>query len=432
MRRPSPLRPLAAALGLASLPAALPTVWTVDDDFPLAADFFQIGDAVLAAADGDTILVREGVYEPFSVGGKSLTIQGEGLVTVQTDPFFSNGAAVFAVGGVGPSQAVVVRGLSFLYWVLVGNPQTAAFVSACDGPVVLEDCSITAFSSKVALDVSDCASLTLVRCSVTAGDVVYDDFAAVFLPDVGTKLVDSTLHAWDSTFVGNAGTDAFQVLFPPDVVPAGPATGAVRLTRSTLNAFGSSFTGGDGGSVPDPLCLAPTDGAFGLRLADATATVRLLDSTVAGGRGGRTPAACAEPDGLDGAAVLDDGGGTLEGLAGAARSFHWASPVREGEPLTGAYTGEPGDLVLLALALDPVPGVYVEDFELVAQLGPTFALFSRGFVPASGVLPESFTAPALDPGLEAVRVVAQPIFVTAAAEIFNSGPSTTVILDSAF
>ena len=68
--------PLVAPLLLALvLPAAAQgAVWIVDDDGGAGVDFVTIHDAVDAAADGDTILVKDGTYPMFSIFAKSLAI----------------------------------------------------------------------------------------------------------------------------------------------------------------------------------------------------------------------------------------------------------------------------------------------------------------------------------------------------------------------
>jgi len=63
---------------------AKPTTWTVDDDGP--ADFHTIQEAVNAASDGDTILVRAGTYnEEVLIKGKSISLIGEDPSTTLID-----------------------------------------------------------------------------------------------------------------------------------------------------------------------------------------------------------------------------------------------------------------------------------------------------------------------------------------------------------
>ena len=59
-------------------------VWIVDDDGGVGVDFTDIQPAVSAAAPGDSVLVREGSYRPFSVDF-ALTVYGEDRQTVRVE-----------------------------------------------------------------------------------------------------------------------------------------------------------------------------------------------------------------------------------------------------------------------------------------------------------------------------------------------------------
>jgi parallel beta-helix repeat protein len=62
---------------------AQPRAWTVDDDG--VADFGKIQDAINAAASGDTVLVRSGVYYEHVTVNKSVTLNGESKETTVVD-----------------------------------------------------------------------------------------------------------------------------------------------------------------------------------------------------------------------------------------------------------------------------------------------------------------------------------------------------------
>ena len=71
-----------------SSPAAWARVWIVDDDGP--ADFAEIQDAITHAKNGDTILVRPGEYDGFTIVQKGLKIIGAGKdkVTIRGGPYY--------------------------------------------------------------------------------------------------------------------------------------------------------------------------------------------------------------------------------------------------------------------------------------------------------------------------------------------------------
>lgn len=82
-----------------------------------AGDATEIGTAVLAAQDGDTILVRSGVYLPFMVDGKELRIIAAESALVQVAALFTNNGLV-RIRVTDPSKSVVVRGIRAYYEIL--------------------------------------------------------------------------------------------------------------------------------------------------------------------------------------------------------------------------------------------------------------------------------------------------------------------------
>src|SRR5262245_52936976 len=100
----------AALLGLAGALGAQQT-WVVDQALGPGADFDQIQPAVDAAAPGDVILVRQGLYEPVHVQ-KGLTITAEAGVTVESSLIlFFGGMPAVRVAQVPIGQTCVLDGL---------------------------------------------------------------------------------------------------------------------------------------------------------------------------------------------------------------------------------------------------------------------------------------------------------------------------------
>lgn len=66
-------------LAAASIPARGQSTWTVDDDGGPGVQFTAIQPAVDAAQDGDVVLVAAGVYAPFVMAGKALSVVGAGV-----------------------------------------------------------------------------------------------------------------------------------------------------------------------------------------------------------------------------------------------------------------------------------------------------------------------------------------------------------------
>ncbi|QDV09890.1 hypothetical protein Poly30_54510 [Planctomycetes bacterium Poly30] len=114
--------PIAATLALA--PAALADVHVVDASG--AGEFLDIADAVVSAIDGDTVLVRAGLYAaPVTLDGTAITIVGTPGATVEI-------AEQLVVRGSSADQTVVLSGLTFLDGFLLEN---------CQGPIRMQDCA---------------------------------------------------------------------------------------------------------------------------------------------------------------------------------------------------------------------------------------------------------------------------------------------------
>jgi hypothetical protein len=83
---------VAIVLALVCASLCAQSTWIVDDDGGAGVHFTSLPAAVGAAANGDTLLVAPGHYEPFHVTGKALTIRGDGPATTFVDG--SQGAAL--------------------------------------------------------------------------------------------------------------------------------------------------------------------------------------------------------------------------------------------------------------------------------------------------------------------------------------------------
>lgn len=129
-RSPVPLALLLAAWFAG--PACAQTTWTVNQAGGQGAQFTSLAPAIAAAADGDVILVRPGLYIEAQLDiDKGLTILGEPGVVVQASVF---GMPGMVVRDLPPTSAFAMRGLQF------GSQlaSTPVRISNCDGLVLLE------------------------------------------------------------------------------------------------------------------------------------------------------------------------------------------------------------------------------------------------------------------------------------------------------
>jgi hypothetical protein len=127
---------LAVAIGLAT--AAVGETWTVDDDW--VADFYSIQDAIIAASDGDVIIVEPGVYGPFAMYGKKVRLVANG----------ATGETVIDAGG-------------STYAVICGSSATAETI--IDG-FTITGCSGSSSFETGAVRCTKGSSPSLIRCRI--------------------------------------------------------------------------------------------------------------------------------------------------------------------------------------------------------------------------------------------------------------------------
>ncbi|MEM7310827.1 MAG: hypothetical protein AAF682_29420 [Planctomycetota bacterium] len=399
--------PLAASLALAAAPHA--DVLLVDGAGGPGA-FIGIQGAILAASEGDTIVVEEGDYAEFEVVGKSLSIVAEEGALVRIVGAFTSLTAPLEVRDLAADQSVTVRGL-VVYPDAISSGEPAVQLRDNAGVVLLEDVQVEAYEnwSSQGLLVEDCDAVILSRCSFLSGQCV--------TPCPGGRIADSSVSLYDTSFVGSEGIPGS--LFAP--VSAGGA--GLSLSVSSVFAAGCSFTGGQGGPAEAFECQAAAGDGFDL--GSSTAVLRdCVLSPGQPGEGGLQDPPCPDPAGE----ALTSMGGTLQELTGEARSFEATPLVREGELLVETFTGPPDDFVFLAFAgaLEPafLPAV-AGDFALAAPFGIAF----KGQLDASGTLVDPVPIGELGPGVLASQVRFQAIHLTAVGAAFVSGPSSTVLLD---
>jgi hypothetical protein len=385
-------------------------------------DYTSIDDAVFAAADGDTLLIRpilpSGRYPGTVIVGRSLTLVG--------DP---QGAAVrprveyVFIEDLTATQRVVLRGLD----IQPPNPTFAAasypavHVDQCAGAIWIEDCELTGRKAS-GLGLINCfptlpggeglfvnwssVALTVVRCELTGGigakanpgqpgqdgNGASDGGAAASL-----SAADAAFFA--CTLTGGTGGDGFEC------GETGDGGAGVLTTNASILLAGCTVTGGEPGS----------QGAGGAGLAGgAFSTFELLETTLAGGTGGPN---------------LDITNGTLTRYGGSARTFAIESPLRESQAGTLSMQGVQGDFVgfFWSFGAGSLPMPARNGWFLLnpAQLGGPFLL---GLITdPGGTWDIPITAPLLLPALEAQTLLLQAWFQYPGGVTLGSGTSLTLV-----
>ena len=404
-----------SALSAAATPAA--DVLVVDG---LGAGTFpNVAAAVAAAAPGDTILIRAGNYGSFTIDGLGLTVTAdEGAVVVIQDHV--------TVQNLGPSDAVVLRGLAGSSFKPLGLT-----VRTCEGGVLVEDCVLRGTGTPSPFfpggfegaGVCDAAGVSFVRCSIT-GATTSPKFSSHGGPGL---LVEggSAVHLYDSAVSGGPGSPNFVTLAASS---GGP--GARVSEASFLFASGSEIRGG-AGSVSLPFggsCIDGGDGGDALVVQDAASSVRLLDTLLAAGPG--EPAAGAGCAGGTGGASSTAPAGAVQTLPGTARTLAASHPVREGATITFTYAGEPGDAALLLLSSAHDPAFLAPLFGTLLPAAASLSAVPLGTLPASGSA--QLAAPVAPiQGQDALLFVQLAVLTAGLEPRLGSGQSV-VLLDAGF
>ena len=378
---------LASGISWCGAVAAAQQVIVVDEQLCCGADYQTIREAVENAADGDILLIKDGVYwgpDTVHVNDKSLTFLGDGpdvQVLLQT----------FEVEQLDASKSVVFRNLTFFGCQL--------YLTDNDGSVWFEDCEIDAgfdeTTGTVAAD--ECARVSFHRCTVVGVS------ATIFGTPGGEGLWarNSQIAAYDTEFYGGSGNGSHGVYTD--------AGHAAELDGGFLHASDCGFTGGDTSGFP---------GGHGLHLVSGAPRAWTLECRFAGGDG--------RPPGKP----VQVRSGSHDELEGAARHVSISTAARVGSSITLEFRGQPFDYVWL-------PHNFAADFDWqqdhrgVFLLDPVRLLILRvGFLPPSGNKSLTVTTPDIG-GLEGLNFFAQGWFFATDGLTLSSGSAAT-LLDPGF
>lgn len=359
------------ALLLATVALAQGPLIVVDKTGGPGSQAVEISQAIGVAAPGATLLVRAGIYQPFTLGDKTLVIAAEpgaNVIVDATSPDGLNVVPAVTVRDVAAGQVVVLEGLQ-----LRGNfgffePGSEGLViENCAGQVWVQDCTVTGLPGPTVkhagLRVLDSHDVVLTHSTVFGTSYLQPESPASWL-GAGLHATGSRVFAFECSFTGGSG---------------GP--GAL-LDDGFLFAERSTLKGGAGVGMPNPIgsnCLLAVNGGVGLQLGGGSPAAIVLDTALVAG----------PPDFLNGCsqpgAPTSVASGTLQQLPGASIGFSVDSPARDGSTPAIKLTGTPGDMgaLLMATSLPPV-GYFAKYKGALVTGGPM--LFLIGVVPASGTI----------------------------------------------
>ena len=180
----------------------------------------SINGAVFAAADGDMVLIRAGVYDEqvfLNDGQRSLVVAAEAGAKVEVEQF--------SVLGLQAGKRIVLRGFEAISNSVVGGVST----SGCRGQVWIEDYRTDAHLLNAPVKITDSDDVVLVRCRVEAGAGMRIERSTVALFDCSSTPrrspptgCGSTTPAYRSTAAASPAPMA-PTRSRPCAPPSGPA-----------------------------------------------------------------------------------------------------------------------------------------------------------------------------------------------------------------
>lgn len=412
---------LALSTCLFLLSAALPIraeVWIVEESGPLT--FFAIQDAVDAAADGDTVLVRPGHYvDRVVIRGKSLVLvaDGPGVEVSAFSPLLFGYEPTIRAEDLDPGQSVLVRGFELVSGVVVRD---------CEGTVWFDAIDVRGRASCYDGGIAGALLERSERVTFTACTLVGHNGNSV---DGNTRLAAPGLQAeeanaelFDCVVRGGPGQNT---LVFSSATPGAPGA---QVDDSTLTLLGCALEGGAGGFDPSAVCSSvPEPSGVGLAFVGTQGVVRSAASTAVGGQ---TDLSLLCPGLSAPAGPAITGTGTIVPLPGYARHLRANGPVRGGETLTLALEGQPGELPFVLVSA-------THDTQFLPAHGSTLLvgfpleeLFALPALPASGEASLAFVVPNVGAVGAAVHLYAQPFFLDPTPRVWLGCGASLLLLDA--
>lgn len=409
------------------------------------APYATIQQAIDAAADYDTILVRSkvGSYAGFQLNGRSLAIIGRGG-TQPIPPLVVGESRV----DVTPAGGVVVLGRIDIYAASISEHGLRTTNNS--GSVWLEGClfrgrSGTFFTAPAgpAARVQGDADTRFAACAILAGNCGYsvlghtDGPHALFAEASSMQLIGCTI-------TGGFGSTEFE---GGNGSPGGDGGPAFRMNSGLTLAVGTSFVGGVGGEggfdndMPCPVYGGPGgSGGSGLVVgsSSASAEVRTRGGSTAGGQGGgggNSKCDLYGPNGSAGTPVVTTANGTWTQLDGIARYLSGDPAARENTGASLTATGTPGDKVYLQIGeLSPPHAPAVASSPMHLPIAPTKKPQGVyvGTIPASGTLETSLALGPLPLSTASMWLKLRTLFVDTNDATFYGNSFVLIVLDSSY
>jgi hypothetical protein len=414
------LAALTAILGGASFAHAADLL-LVDPSVPTA--YAEIQPAVDAAASGDIVIVRPladsgARYLPFALGGKSLTMVGQGTAgTIR--------CTTMEITDTASGDIIIVRGLDFAAPAGV----TAIALSSGAGAVRIEDCSAVGGVGDIvapapALYASGSNNVIVNNCHFTGGA------ALTGAPDTsgaaGVQTFESTLSVRGGTYVGGAGANGVK----GEASDGGLGGPGVR-TGGGWQFLGDGLViggaGGNPGCGTGEGCECGVVGNGGDAVTENGTILILQAQDLQPG----SPAESLCSAGFAGQPISQNGG-ILQDLGGAVYEYTMSYPAMTGVMEQFHFKGVVGEYIFISASTIPF-NKYLPKYDGALQLLDSNVLdfyFLRIIDSPDGVHNTTHPVTAPPPGIDGATLYTQAFFVTfapPAPAVIQLGPSSTFI-----
>jgi hypothetical protein len=409
---------------------------------PLPTQVANIQAAIEASVDGDVILVKSGTYTTFSVPNKSIAIVADAGQVV-------NVVGAARVRNLTVDRKVLISGLNVIGQltsnIVEGN---GFYATSCAGAIRVQNCTFTGFDGtnspcatvpRSGAEISNCADVSFVRCTLTGSGHMYLSSPNPGLPPAsrdgnGLVATSSSVSVHETTARGGYGGLLCNGYF--DGTDGGDG---VRLQSTFVFGANSAFAGADGQSFLTGGQLGAYGGYGGdaVVVLDATSSVHVIQSTLLGGSGGYNfnCGLCGSCCSGDAGQAYTTTGPALDVLSSTAPTLSAANIGRESTALALTIHGVAGDRAALAISRDTqfVFDPLLQGVTLVGEPVPVATRFMiLGTIPANGTLRTTLQLPAIpltDPG----RTLWLQLLTTSPSGASRVGsPLTVAVVDSSF
>lgn len=388
---------------------------------PLVGPFATLQAAVDAALEGESLLVTPGIYNSFTIDGKSIQVfvTGTGQATIL-------GGRVL-IKNLGPNQFATLSRLNVKGIFLSPTFLAALEIDSVDGHVRLQDSTFEGAggSPDVGLTgggvvLKSAGRVVFSNCSIKGGVAGFVSGKSPIDGGVGLESDNSAVALYDCTVEGGRGSE--------ESFPRGGHGGhAYVCTNYGLFAAGTAFKGGRAGGGDFIGCTVGGIGADALRVDSGQA--RLLANTYTAGLGGWS--SCGPPS-ASGQTIVALNGSLIDQLSGASRKLTAPRITADDTPFPLTISGQPGDRVYLFFGsgptfmfLKPLNGMWLLPAPLFATRIPA------GTIGASGSLVLNSTL-GIANGSQAARLFwIQALCIDTTGKPILTGPAHPLSIDAA-